>query len=181
MNPNAPNATLQYDRVKFAGGILSPGLCEIEGAALNNKWDIRAGYGIIGGTAWFTGTELSEFSITFRLYDDRDWEDWEAIAPLFKTRQRTPSWKGLEIEHPQLQEVGITAVVVKKVSQPVKEDDTGIWSIKIDFIEYPKRPQLKAAKVDGAQAEPVDPIEAQTDAALKGVKERLKQLGIGDG
>lgn len=181
MNPNDPKAVLQYDRVKFAGQYLSPGLCRIEGAALINKWDVRAGYGIIGGTAWFVGTELSEFAITFLLYDDRDWADWDTVRPLFATRQRTPSWKGIDVEHPSLAEVGITAAVVKTIEQPVPEDELGTWAIKINFIAYPKRPQLKAVKAEGAQATPVDPLEAEAEAKTKALEDRLRRLGLGDG
>jgi hypothetical protein len=179
MNPNDPRAVLAYDRVKFAGQYLSPGLCVIEGAALNNKWDIRAGYGVIGGTAWFVGTELSEFSITFKLYDEADWTDWEVVAPLFRTRQRTSSWIGLDIEHPQLKEVGITSGVVKKLSQPVMEDEAGVWSIRVDFIDYPKRPQLAAKKAEGTQAQPVDPIAAALDKNVEAIRQRLARLGVG--
>lgn len=182
MRPNDPGSVLQYDRIQFAGQYLSPGLCTIEGAALINKWDVRAGYGVIGGTAWFIGTELSEFSTTFYLYDDLDWADWDELAPQLRTRQRTPSWRGLDIEHPILREVGITACVVKRVHQPVPVDELGQWSIKVDFLDYPKRPQLKAAKLDAAQAEPEDPVEREIRLKRQGVEaleQRYKSLGQG--
>jgi hypothetical protein len=67
--------------------------------------------------------------------------------------------RALEIWHPILEDLGIRAVVVENVLQPVQTAD-GEWTHEIKFIEY-RRPQLALARPDGAQTTPQPQTERE--------------------
>jgi hypothetical protein len=104
------------------------------------------------------------------------WEAWATWKPLV---DKMPSRRGgsgkdtgnLDIWHPLLEDVGITAVAKAKRHQPVQTAN-GEWTVKIDFIEF-RRPKLTLAKPEGAAATPVDPIE---ENVIKPLLEQFQSL-----
>jgi hypothetical protein len=141
------------------GGQKTPGLATIVGASSPRKWDERAGYALSGATVWYHGLGLARFSLMLRLYTAEEWAAWDAFRPLVATPPRTRAAKGLQIEHPLLAHVGITAVVVDELMAPEQTDD-GEWTIEIRLIEF-RQPKVALAKPDAATATPVDPVEEE--------------------
>jgi hypothetical protein len=163
------------DYVLLAGK-RSPGLCEIVGAGSPRDWDVRKGYGTSGAFSVFTGANLAHFSIMLRLYTRQDWADWYAWKPLVDKlpKRRFSNGKdsgALDIQHPILAALGIKAIGVENVGQPVQTDH-GEWTIEIKAIEF-RRPKFSLAKPEGATATPVDPVEEQI---IKPLTEQLQRL-----
>lgn len=150
-------------------GEKSPGLCDIGDANSPRNWDVQKGHGISGAKCVFTGKDLSKFSVSLRLYTVQDWTDWYAWSPIVlrmpKARiagQRKADAGALDIWHPLLEHLGITAVCVIDVVAP-KQTADGEWTAEIQFLEF-RQPKLGLAKPEGAEATPaVDPWDKYID------------------
>lgn len=143
----------------------SPGLCEVQGADSSRKWDERKPYAHSGSTLVFRGVELARFTVKLWLYNDQDWDDWNAWRPLVDavpvgTGPNKES-KFQDIVHPILADQRITKACVQRVGQPYQIDD-GVWEIELAFIEG-RDPMPALAKPKGSKAQAsqpkVDPIE----------------------
>jgi hypothetical protein len=134
-------------------GVKSPGRATISGAGKPREWDIRKGYGYSGATVTFTGEGLSKFEVLIELWLPKHFAEWNRFSKhvLSKSPRRGVSGKSpsLKIEHPVLEmdPLKITDVVIEDVSQ-FEQDDEGMWSCKIKFIQY--RAPLPALASAGA-------------------------------
>ena len=138
-------------------GVKSPGLATIERASSARTWDERKGYGLSGATTVFRGVRLAHFVAKIRLYTDTDWADWSSFAVMLAKPPIGERPRQLEVWHPILEDLGITACGVEELKQPVQTAD-GEWTVEVAFIEYRKlAPALSVP--DGAQAAPTDPID----------------------
>jgi hypothetical protein len=120
------------------GGDVSPGRARIKGAGSPRTWDVRQGYGFSGAWVIFTGAGLAKFEVEIALWQDAQRQAWEGFAK--KYLEKAPSGtrpKALGIYHPLLaaSPLNISAVVVEDVSQ-FEEDDFGLWTCVIKFLEY---------------------------------------------
>jgi hypothetical protein len=139
------------------GGYLTPGLCEVAGASSPRKWDEQAGYAMTGAILIYRGTALSRFALRFKLLTAEHWEEWAAIRPILLRPPIGQRAKALDVDHPQLNEVGITHLVVEDVTAPEQTED-GVWTIECKCIEW-RRYGTALSKPDGADATPADPNE----------------------
>jgi hypothetical protein len=144
------------------GGKQTPGLCEITGANSPRNWDERDGFGLSGALLVFRGVKLSHFSISFKLLNAQDWDDWHTFAPTVAKPPLGKRPRSLDISHPITEEVGIRSVVVDDVLAPVQADD-GVWIVEIRLIEF-RKPVFALAKPQGSTATPVDPVELEIQA-----------------
>jgi hypothetical protein len=171
-----------YGDFILLGGVKSPGLCDVSGAASTRKWEQRPGFGMSGATSVYLGTTLAEFSIKFRLYGephgpsgpDPDWQQWnvfEATVLMRPPAGKQP--KALVIWHPVLERLKIASVGVTEVGQPY-QDDKGEWTIEVKFIEF-RRPKITLAKPEAAKASPQpDFADVMTNALIAQVQEAAK-------
>jgi hypothetical protein len=144
------------DYVLLAGR-RSPGIAELERAGSPRTWDERKGFGLSGATTIFRGVRLAHFILKLRLYTSEQFAEWATFSEIVKKPPLGERPKQLEIWHPILEDLGITACGVEDVKQPVQTRD-GEWTIEIPLIEYRKlTPAL--SRPDGAQARPVDPVD----------------------
>jgi len=141
------------------GGYPTPGLCEVAGASSPRKWDEQAGYAMTGAILIYRGIALSHFTMRFKLYTTEHWLQWSDIRPILLRPPIGTRAKALDVDHPVLNEVGITHLVVEDVSAPEQVED-GVWSIEAKCIEY-RRYKQALAKPDGADATQVDPREVE--------------------
>ena len=161
----------------------SPGAADVLGAALKQRLDVRKMMGMSGGIIVWTGQDLCPFSVNLRLYEQKDWDDWNAWKSIVLARPKITTGvapgavvsKALDIQHPLLAEVGIRAAVVHEVSQPKLTQESGEWTIEIKFIEFRGAPKMQMAKAEGSKATPTDPVDqyinqlaGQRDALAKG-------------
>jgi hypothetical protein len=154
------------------GGVRSPGIATIVGAHAPRRLVVRNGVGLSGATVRFQGVMLSEkFSVELRLYSVDDWNGWATFKDVVDVPPLGTRARALAIEHPILEDLGITSVLVDDVLQPVQEDDKGVWLIVIKLTQF-QHPEFQASAPDGAQAGPEDPLDIE-NAALTAESERL--------
>src|SRR5690606_289725 len=116
------------------GGMISPGIARVVGAASKRKVDIRGAYGVSATVAvWL---EIAEFKVEFDLYSSDDWAEWAVFSStvlreMKANRRNRASDFALDIWHPWLEQLGIKSVIVKSISQP-EEIDAGVWRITIE-------------------------------------------------
>lgn len=150
--------TAPVDYIVLAGS-RSPGIAEIEGAESLRAFVVRQPPFSTGALIVHKRRELAEFTVRIRLYTLEDHAAWNAWRPIVDTAPDAfKSAKGLDIQHPLLDPLGITAVVVKSVGQLMQTAD-GEWTVAIKFLEWRGLPKPSLAKVEGSKAEPVDPVE----------------------
>lgn len=141
------------------GGRLTPGIAEITGASSPRKWEERDGYGWSGAWLIFRGIGLSHFQIRFSLYEQVDWDDWNAFQPIVAKPPRGRRPRSLDIVHPLTAQLGIRAVVIEDVLQ-AEQTDHGVWVIPLKVIDW-RHPKYTLARPEAASAAPVDPIDQQ--------------------
>ncbi len=170
--------TGRADNVYFVG-VPTPGLAVVEGnSGSPRKWQERGGYALSGATVVFTGKGLAKFDVILKLYDKKDWQDWN--DGVFQKLLAAPTQQGqgaLAVYHPFLARLGITQCVIEDVSLP-KVDDMGVTQIVIYCREF-RRPKIALSKPEGAAATPKDPnagakalVGAQT-ALISAMREAL--------
>jgi hypothetical protein len=141
------------------GGRRTPGIATLEGFSSPRIWDKRRGPGFTGATLRFKGLDLGKGTLRLTLITKEDWADWEAFAPVVTRPPIGRRATHLQIEHPQLEQLGIRAVAVEDVSQPMQVDETGKWEIEISLLEF-RRPQPALSTPLGSQnEEPEDPLD----------------------
>ena len=162
------------------GGQTTPGRCEVDGAN-DLGWDAKTGKGADGGTTTYTGSKPAEFDVEFFLWTVDHFIAWDAIRPLL-TYQPTKGRPvtATPIYHPALADLGITSVVVKKMTV-IKPTGLGEYSFKITFLQYKPPPPVSAVATPKSStglpggAAPVDPEVA----ALRGQIEELTKHAQG--
>lgn len=153
------------------GGVLSPGVCEVQGASAPRKWEEKAGYAMTGAILVYRGIALARFTLVFRLYTTEHWEEWARVRPmLLKAPVGQISelegagiglipTRALDVDHPLLNEVNISHMVVEEVGAPEQTED-GVWTIQVKCIEW-RRIGRGIGKPDGSQANETDPDAAR--------------------
>jgi hypothetical protein len=157
--------------VVVIGGATSPGIATIRDADSPRRLVERNGVGLSGATVRFQGQMLSHPVVELRLYTPQDWDDWDTFRQTVQPPPLGTRARALAIEHPILEDLGITSVLVKNVRQPVPEGETGVWIIVIELIEF-RRPTFQASAPDGAQAGPEDPVDIEIAALTAEVDRR---------
>jgi hypothetical protein len=141
------------------GGRKTPGIATLEGFSSPRRWDERRGPGLTGATLRFMGVGLAKGTLRLLLTTEEDWDDWEAFAPVVQRPPIGHRATHLQIEHPQLELLGIRAVAVEDVSQPTPIDDTGLWEIEIALLEYRAPQPALSTPAGAANEEPEDPLD----------------------
>jgi len=155
---------LPVDRC-FLGGYGTPGLLEVSGAGLLNKWDELAGVAMTGAILRYMGRRPSRFTLRFKLLTGEHWQQWAEIRPVLTRPPINKNNTALDVDHPVLNEVGITHLVVEELSAPEQVED-GVWQIEVKCIEWRRFGMVPATPIDAAAATPFDPREAQIQQLL---------------
>lgn len=146
----------QWD-VLVIGGKRSPGVVRLSGPGLGIGWDIQAATGLAGAITRRIGEPLKEFDAEFELSNELDennvsdfdlWDEFQARLEATATRAKPYA---LDVYHPDLARVHITAVTIKAISL-MTLDGKGGGKIKVSFIEFrppkPSRP-VPQTKTEG--------------------------------
>lgn len=141
-------------------GRRSPGIAEVTSADSPRRWDERRGYGLSGARTIFRGTGLAYPKLLLRLYTPEDFEAWNEWRPLVQAPPAGERPRALQIEHPFLEDLGIRAVNVKNVKQPVQTGD-GEWTVEIEMIEYREPVPALAAPRGTTNGPPLTPNQLE--------------------
>lgn len=166
--------TEPWDFVDFAGQS-TPGIAEVRGAGTPRRWDEAESVGFSGAFLTYHGQKLSHFSVLIRLTTTQDWLDWHGFYPLVKKVPLGKRQRPIDVMHPFLTELGIHSAVVEDVLQPELIDDSGVWQIEIQMIEY-RSPRIALAAAEGAKADPADPEDAEIEENRQQMDALAKEL-----
>jgi hypothetical protein len=157
------------DYVVLAGQ-RSPGIAEVLGTSSPRRWDERRGFGFTGAALIFRGVGLARPVIKIKLYTAQDWADWHAWRALVQRPPLGERARALDVEHPILDDLGISSIVVEDVLQPLQTAD-GEWTIEIRCIEY-RRPLPAIQRIEGsATDEALSPNQALIESLAGQVQE----------
>lgn len=143
------------------GSVASPGVTTVEGEGLVFDWEKKKGVGTSGATAKYTGQDLVRWTTKTLLWEDAHFEAWEAFESPLRQEPTGAKFKALDFWHPKTSRIGITAAKVLKLGLLTEEDDTGLYSITVEWEQH-RPPAPAQAKADGSKSKKVeeeDPIE----------------------
>lgn len=138
------------------GGVVSPGVVTLSGFKREVKWDVKAGGGEDGASTSRNGKDPAKGTATFSLVLDPvlgvdEFAAWEAFLPTLQSTFDKAAPQALDVYHPDLALLGITAVVVEGIGQ-LTHDGMGGASVVVDLLEY-RPPKKKAVgKSKGSKA-----------------------------
>lgn len=189
----APSAARKLWNFLFVAGKRAPGLVRLSGPGLVKGWDVQNPQGMSGGTTVRKGDPIKKFSATFDLTDetdrfsDNDFENWDAFQKMLLASippaipiglgagGPTVNAQGkpfpLDISHPDLARIGITAATIESIGM-LEPDGTGGGKITVNFLEYrPPRPigAVKLTKTAGdakleAQMKTIEALQTEWKA-----------------
>lgn len=142
-------------------GERSPGIADVEGFTSPRRWDERKGYGLSGGTVIFRGIGLAAGTVSLRLFESEHFERWDTWKNLVQRPPIGTRGHAMDISHPQLDDLGVTSVVIEDVSQ-LEQTEDGIWTVKIRMKEF-RRPVLQLQAPTGSQARSADPVDIEIE------------------
>jgi hypothetical protein len=159
--------------------IRSPGIATIYDGDSNRKWEELATRGYTGSFTNFLNTEAAKPRIEMLLLSDKDWEDFTQFHNFM---MKAPQKRGtsqddrgyFSIYHPLLAMMGVTAVGVTSVGQPVIQESGGyLYTVKL--MQWRGLPKLTLAKPKGEKPpgpesehqKQIRDLTNQIDAALK--------------
>ncbi len=151
------------------GGHPSPGSVTFSGHDRKFNWDVKAGSGQKGATTTLKDVPPIEFSATFYLVSEQDFDNWDEFATVVTSTVSGPKPKALDIYHPDLIANDITSVCLANFGGPI-HDGKGGMRITIKFQEY-KPPKPKGGSPSGSK--PKKPAATDPDAAAKAELARL--------
>lgn len=137
-NLNPIDSPQDYDFAEIDGvenpGIIAPG--GITGFDRETEWEVKKGKGTKGGTATLTQLPPAKGSIKFLLWLPEHFEFWDTtFRKVFKYDPTKKTKNAVDIFHPILAKQEIYSVVTEKIG-PETPEGQGLWSIKVDLLEY---------------------------------------------
>lgn len=166
----------------FVAGIKLPGVCRVKGG-VKRKFDRKHTSGRNGPSVTYTGDDAAEFSIVVKVWTPEHLQELAAVVSRLKsmrgevttktsagtgglvgtattwTPSATPKSKfpqmALEVRHPTLSLIGITAahLIEMSIPEPAGEPSSGIYEWRLGFLEHSRIPdagQVKTAKTVAA-------------------------------
>lgn len=158
-------------------GQKSPGTAKVSGANAVFDYLIRQLPFATGARMLFKRRDLAKFTVTLRLMtfeDLQELEEWRANTIDLIPGPRRPA-NAMDIVHPLLAPIGITACVVTSISQ-LEPEDTGAFVLTISFTEFKGLPQQSMAKVEAAADSPLDPVDQEILTNDKAIAAQLEEL-----
>ncbi len=128
-----------WDRVKLGPHVL-PGTWTV-GGGVDRRIDVKKSKGADGARFRDQGYIPAPITLTGTLIGATDWNEMVQTLKVLTPRKRGVSLNPLAVEHPAFTMLGITNVLVKKVSAPVL--DGGRIRISIDVLEWFSKPKPK--------------------------------------
>ena len=164
--PNPIDDPDLYDHIEL-GDVESPGVVTLSGHDRKIGWKINSGNAQKGATTVRSCDDPVEFTASFYLADEDDFNDWPAFLEVVNATVATKSSKAVDIYHPDLAENGITSVVKATVMGTVHDGKGGQTRV-VKFLEYkPPKPAGGGPKGSKASAKAPDPNQAALDEIAK--------------
>ncbi len=148
-----PLVTPEAWNALIIGGEYTPGLAKVTASRVH-KWDEKKGKGAAGSTITYAGHDLAEGTISIRMWEAEQYDEWEAKVPAWLPDPKKP--KALDVYHPQLEILKIRSIVVLELSGVDVATD-GEMTCSIKFKEYqPPKPAGGTPSGSAAHRKPGD-------------------------
>lgn len=136
--------------------------------------DVQKPKGAKGATIKDEGDPPAEITIELQLNSRPSLQAFEAAKPMLRQKAKNGAREPLEIEHPNPNYWGITAIVIKDIDSPQPDAVTG-WKVTIQALEWKPAPNAvkpaakkpKAIGDDAAAWAPYVDKTAVTDSPAK--------------
>lgn len=141
---------IAWDNVIVAGRPL-PCLREYPKAAPGRKLDSKSAAGSSGGTIVDKGYDLAKVTVSVSLWTPEHFRIWGALLEVIQPRAGRRR-DAVAIYHPALAALGISSVVVEKISSIEHSGTSGIFKAGFESIQYNPPMRRTGAGANGAGA-----------------------------
>ena len=184
--PTDPNPTVFFPAPDSftLGGDVCPGIARLVAADKKYGWQINKGWGLSGASVAVAGDELIVPQLEIEIWDEvTDWPAFRLFRRkhLSKALVQVPNGiapKAQGILHPELTDLGVSAVVVLKIT-PMINDGLGSWTCKVDFLQYrlAKQAQGIPDAAIPAASQPTPTAKDQGEREMLAKKDYIENLG----
>lgn len=148
-----------WDCVWLNGRVL-PGLWEAT-ATPSIQMDVQKPNGFDGAALVSRGYVPAGITLTGRIWTPDQWHEFQQILPTIwtppnkvaiqdvkkNTGQIVGQQRSVAVEHPGLNAMGVTALVIKQITPPERTGDPGVRQIKMMAIQYVPEPLKKSSAI----------------------------------
>ena len=174
------------------GGEDWPGVCEISGAGVSRKIDIKKQAGTDGSTMTDEGYQPARLTISITIHNWDQWDRMQELMPTVHPRKKGGTRTPLSIAHPQANFLGITQIYIDKIGIPKKPSaGDGLLTLSMSAVEWVPSPKpvktgagtstgsgkTSAGTVDDHAATMDDLSNALGVALVTGNAEEVERLG----
>lgn len=129
--------------VMKVGGTPTPGKCEVTAERVN-RINVLMGLGSDGASTVYVGREVIVAQATFWAWQTSHFTAWDPILALFKyDPARGVPVRAVDIYHPALADLGVRAMLCKKLST-WKHEGKGLYTRAVELVEYKPVPKTSA-------------------------------------
>jgi len=157
------NVQLPAWDVVFLAGEQLPGLCVVTGRQ-GKRFDVKKTKGSSFATLTHQGQDPAEVKVVERIWTRQQLHALWRIMPILQlssTSLADGSIQAMEIRHPAVDLMGISAVVLRTVDLPHASAQKGVFEVTYDLLEY--RPMRKNVNVTGTANGAAYDVKMQTD------------------
>jgi hypothetical protein len=122
------------------GGISLPGIADVTGLKVSNRWDIKEAPGTDGATETYKGYTPASFVVLVRMWEPQHWVEIQAAIAKIRPRPGKETPAALDVVHPKLAPFGIKSAIVTDLSLD-GPDDQGTGTLTISCREYFAQPK----------------------------------------
>lgn len=135
MSEPSPITDEEIFNVIELAGVESPGVVTLSGHDSIVEWDVKSASGQKGASLTKKTEKPREFTASFYLADQDDFDDWPAFRDVINSSVAGKVPKALDIYHPDLESNGFKSVVKASIAG-VKHDGKGGQTYVVKFQEY---------------------------------------------
>ena len=137
-----------WDRLRLGPNVM-PGVWAVRGPGIGRRLDKKRSKGQDGARVKDLGYELADLEFVGRFVSRSQWDDVVKAAKLLSPRRRGVAMEPLEVDHPALTYLGVTAVTISGIGVPTI--DRGFYICSFRAVEWMPKPKPKPEATDVPQ------------------------------
>ncbi len=148
----------------IVAGTRSPGIARVDGNR-SHQWDERRGHGMSGASSVYKGAKLAHFTVEIDVWTSEQFVELNEFRSIVSRLPTPTDPRGFVVEHPFLEELGITKCALEDLGVP-KQNDEGLWTLTIKFVEHrePVRRLARSSGEEDGSTNVVNPQDAEITA-----------------
>lgn len=113
---------------------------EVSGEVSNGKWDIKEAQGTDGARETYRGYTPSKITVTWHVYTEEHWLDYQALVKDIQIRASKSSPKPIEVSHPDLDVYRLKKFHIEGLPI-IGKPNKGIREAKVKIFEWFEQPK----------------------------------------